>query len=223
VSALETSERKPGTTGQRSSSHRGRQTSGAQTSGLFASTIPPSPSHWWLHRTLRGPGITPRRCVPWPVKRNRLPLDRGPNLAVLGQMRAPVAMVRVLDQMRRDLPSDLKIHVRRSLSISWNLCGCKNSRAVSEVRKVDKQAAVASENDLNDLVPSFAALHCQDDSFGAERGHIRCLVLTDSGLPHTMIARRRRSRDVAATGCLLSGVVPVLGGLSICAWPFGTA
>lgn len=124
------------------------------------------------------------------IKSNRLPLDRGPNLSVLGKMGATVRMVGVLDQVRRDLPSDLKVYFRRPLSISWNPRRCENSRAVSEVRKADKQATVASKNDLNDLVPALAALHGQDDSFRAERGYIRGLVPTESGLHSSMIARQ---------------------------------
>src|SRR4051794_4822702 len=82
------------------------------------------------------------------IQRNRLALDRGANLSVLGKVSATVGMVRVLDQVRCDLASDLKVHFRRPLAISWNLRRCENSRAVSKVRKVDKQAAVAAENDL---------------------------------------------------------------------------
>src|SRR5438045_852670 len=126
------------------------------------------------------------------MQRDRLPLDRGPNLSVLGKMGATVRMVGVLDQVRCDLPSDLEVHFRRPLAISWNPRRCENSRAVSKVRKADKQATVASENDLNDLVSALAALHGQDDSFRAKSGNVRGLVSTASGLHSPMIARRHR-------------------------------
>jgi hypothetical protein len=61
-------------------------------------------------------------------------------------------MVGVFDQMRRDSAANLQVYLGSGVSIPRYRRRCQDSRAMPEIWKIDKQAPVASKEQLQSFV-----------------------------------------------------------------------
>jgi hypothetical protein len=73
--------------------------------------------------------------------------------------------MRVLHEMRRYFTANLKVNLRRSLSIPWNCSGRQNTGGMLEVREGDEETSITSKEYLEDFVPQRARLNRDDDVF----------------------------------------------------------
>ena len=72
--------------------------------------------------------------------------------------------MRILDQMRRDFAPDLRTDIRCALSCCWNLRAGQDANSVSEVWKMDEDAAVSFKTYLERLRTQFPCLDYADHS-----------------------------------------------------------